>query len=178
MDINIDTDIDNGLDTEIDTEIDTDIDYLFETIDTDLTKFMKSQWREQLFHQQPSQSGVNFLLLPMSKAKATKILGICPRTLERWTEVAQLVPEYRLILLRMKAFAQEKRLRAPLMTTYQVWVVGKIGELFSDIVQGIDKKPLVEAIIEANKGEYTRSNFEQEQLRFTSYGLGEIHHVE
>ncbi len=177
MDINIDTDIDNGLDTEIDTDIDTDIDYLFETIDTDLTKFMKSQWREQLFHQKPSQSGVNFLLLPMSKAKATKILGICPRTLERWTEVAQFVPEYRLILLRMKAFAQEKRLRAPLMTTYQVWVVGKIGELFSDIVQGIDKKPLVEVIVQTNKSEYTRSVFEQELLRFTSQENGETDYV-
>ncbi|BBD63277.1 hypothetical protein NIES2109_61270 (plasmid) [Nostoc sp. HK-01] len=139
---------------------------------------MKSQWREQLFHQKPSQSGVNFLLLPMSKAKATKILGICPRTLERWIEVAQLVPEYRLMLGRMKAFAQEKKLRAPLMTTYQVWVVGKIGELFSDIVQGIDKKPLVEAIVQANKGEYTRSLFEQEQLGFTSDNLGETNHVQ
>lgn len=138
---------------------------------------MESGWRKQLFNQKQSQSGVNPLVLPMSKAKAVKILGICPRTLERWAKVASLIPEYRLILIKMQAFAQEKKLRAPLITPYQVWVVGKIGELFGDIVQGIDKKALVEAIVEANKVEYTRAEFEKEQLRFTSHSLGETHHV-
>jgi hypothetical protein len=35
---------------------------------------MKSEWRKQLFSYQPSKSGVNPLVLPMSKAKAAKIL--------------------------------------------------------------------------------------------------------
>ncbi|MBD2255120.1 hypothetical protein H6G14_28275 [Nostoc parmelioides FACHB-3921] len=138
---------------------------------------MESGWRELLFNQKPSQSGVNPLVLPMSKAKAIKILGICPRTLERWTGVAQVIPEYRLILVRMNTFAQEKNLRSPPITPYQVWVVGKIGELFGDIAQGIDKKALVEAIVEANKSEYTRTKFEQEQLVFTSNALGETQNV-
>ncbi|MBD2536387.1 hypothetical protein H6G97_46740 [Nostoc flagelliforme FACHB-838] len=43
---------------------------------------MESGWRKQLFNQKQSQSGVNPLVLPMSKAKAAKILGICPRTLD------------------------------------------------------------------------------------------------
>jgi hypothetical protein len=59
----------------------------------------------------------------MSKAKATKILGICPRTLERWTEVAQLVPEYRLILLRMKAFARTYPTNNILLI--QMWIVAR-----------------------------------------------------
>ncbi|MBW4457071.1 MAG: hypothetical protein KME55_32855 [Nostoc indistinguendum CM1-VF10] len=135
---------------------------------------MESGWREQLFNQKPSRSGANPLILPMSKAKAIKILGICPRTLERWAKVAELITEYRLILLRMNTFAQQNNLRAPPITPYQVWVVGKIGELFSDIVQGIDKKALVAAIVEANKVEYTRTQFEAEQIRFKSQALGEI----
>jgi hypothetical protein len=138
---------------------------------------MESKWREQLFSCQPSQSGANPLVLPMSKAKATKILGICYRTLERWAEVAPSIPEYRLILVRMKTLTQEKKLRAPPITPYQVWVIGKIGELFSDITQGADKKAFVEIIIEAKKDEYTRAEFEKEQLRFTSLVLGETHHV-
>lgn len=138
---------------------------------------MKLGWREQLFHQEPSQSGANPLALPMSKAKATKILGICPRTLKRWMDVAVAIPEYRLILVQMNAFAHQKNLRAPPITPYQVWVIGKIGELFCDIEQGIDKKALVEAIVEANKVEYTRAHFEQEQLGFKSENLGETNHV-
>lgn len=138
---------------------------------------MESGWREQLFNQKPSHSGANPLVLPMSKAKAIKILGICPRTLKRWAEVAELIPEYRLILLRMNTFAQQNNLRAPPITPYQVWVVGKIGELFSDMVQGIDKKALVAAIVEANKVEYTRTQFEAEQIRFKSQALGEIQNV-
>jgi hypothetical protein len=134
---------------------------------------MKSGWKEQLFNLKPSQSGVDPLILPMSKTKATKILGICPRTLERWAKVAGLIPEYRLILMRMKTFADQNNLKAPPITPYQVWVVGKIGELFGDLEQGIDKKPFVKAIVETNKSEYTRSQFEQDQLRFTSNVLGE-----
>jgi hypothetical protein len=138
---------------------------------------MKSEWRKQLFSYQPSKSGVNPLVLPMSKAKAAKILGICYRTLERWAEVAPIIPEYRLILVRMKTLTQEKKLRAPPITPYQVWIIGKIGELFSDITQGVDKKAFVEIIIEAKKDEYTRAEFEKEQLRFTSQVLGETHYV-
>ncbi|WP_152592616.1 hypothetical protein [Nostoc sphaeroides] len=100
---------------------------------------MKSEWRKQLFSYQPSKSGVNPLVLPMSKAKAAKILGVCYRTLERWAEVAPIIPEYRLILVRMKTLTQEKKLRAPPITPYQVWIIGKIGELFSDITQGVDQ---------------------------------------
>ena len=40
-----------------------------------------------------------------------------------------------------------------------------------------NKKALVEAIVEANKVEYTRAQFEQEQLGFTSHSLGETHYV-
>ncbi|MBD2730542.1 hypothetical protein H6G96_30560 [Nostoc sp. FACHB-892] len=133
---------------------------------------MESGWRKQLFNQKQSQSGVNPLVLPMSKAKAAKIIGICPRTLERWAKVASLIPEYRLILIRMQALAQEKNLRAAPITSYQVWVIAKIGELFGDITQGIDKKALVEAIVEANKVQYTRAQFEQEQLGFTEEAEG------
>ena len=103
---------------------------------------MESGWRKQLFNQKQSQSGVNPLVLPMSKAKAVKILGICPRTLERWAKVASLIPEYRLILMRMQALAQEKNLRAAPITSgaMRFCEVGKQGRQRRQGRQGERKK--------------------------------------
>ncbi|MBD2731149.1 hypothetical protein H6G96_33745 [Nostoc sp. FACHB-892] len=138
---------------------------------------MNQAWREQLFSRKTTNSGLNPLVLPMTNAKMLRVLDICYRTWERWTEVAETIPQYKLSRIQMQKIAQEKRLRAPLIRPYQVWVLGRIGEVFGDLDQGTNKVEIAKSIVEANKSEYTIKEFEAEQIRFTQPSTGELQNV-
>lgn len=138
---------------------------------------MNQAWREQLFSRKTTNSGLNPLVLPMTNAKMLRVLDICYRTWERWTEVAETIPQYKLSRIQMQKMAQEKRLRAPLIRPYQVWVLGRIGEVFGDLDQGTNKVEIAKSIVEANKSEYTIKEFEAEQIRFTQPLPGELQNV-
>ena len=138
---------------------------------------MNQAWREQLFSRKATNSGLNPLVLPMTNAKMLRVLDICYRTWERWTEVAETIPQYKLSRIQMQKMAQEKRLRAPLIRPYQVWVLGRIGEVFGDLEQGTTKVEIAKSIVEANKSEYTIKEFEAEQIRFTQPLPGELQNV-
>lgn len=138
---------------------------------------MNQTWREQLFSRKTTNSGLNPLVLPMTNAKMLRVLDICYRTWERWTEVAETIPQYKLSRIQMQKMAQEKRLRAPLIRPYQVWVLGRIGEVFGDLDQGTNKVEIAKSIVEANKSEYTIKEFEAEQIRFTQPLTGELQNV-
>jgi hypothetical protein len=77
----------------------------------------------------------------------------------------------------MNNFAQEHSLRAPPILPYQVWVVGKVGEIFGGLAQGTKKLKLAKAIVAANKSDYSRKEFEAEQIRFTKPLTGELQNV-
>jgi hypothetical protein len=138
---------------------------------------MNQAWREQLFSRKTTNSGLNPLVLPMTNAKMLRVLDICYRTWERWTEVAETIPQYKLSRIQMQKMAKEKRLRAPLIRPYQVWVLGRIGEVFGDLDQGTNKVEIAKSIVEANKSEYTIKEFEAEQIRFTQPLTGELQNV-
>lgn len=138
---------------------------------------MNQAWREQLFSRKTTNSGLNPLVLPMTNAKMLRVLDICYRTWERWTEVAETIPQYKLSRIQMQKMAKEKRLRAPLIRPYQVWVLGRIGEVFGDLDQGTNKVEIAKSIVEANKSEYTIKEFEAEQIRFTQPLPGELQNV-
>ncbi|MHC5771845.1 MAG: hypothetical protein ACYTXI_41270 [Nostoc sp.] len=138
---------------------------------------MNQAWREQLFSRKTTNSGLNPLVLPITNAKMLRVLDICYRTWERWTEVAETIPQYKLSRIQMQKMAQEKRLRAPLIRPYQVWVLGRIGEVFGDLDQGTNKVEIAKSIVEANKSEYTIKKFEAEQIRFTQPSTGELQNV-
>lgn len=138
---------------------------------------MNQAWREQLFSRKTTNSGLNPMVLPMTNAKMLRVLDICYRTWERWTEVAETIPQYKLSRIQMQKMAQEKRLRAPLIRPYQVWVLGRIGEVFGDLDQGTNKVEIAKSIVEANKSEYTIKEFEAEQIRFTPSVTGELQNV-
>lgn len=138
---------------------------------------MNPAWKEELFGQKTTSSGLNPLVLPMTNAKMRRILDICYRTWERWAGVAETIPQYKLARIQMQKMAQEKRLRAPLIRPYQVWVLGKIGEVFGDLDQGTTKIEIARSIVQANKSEYTIKEFEAEQIRFTQPLTGELQNV-
>ncbi|BBD70022.1 hypothetical protein NIES4072_72450 [Nostoc commune NIES-4072] len=138
---------------------------------------MNQAWREQLFSQKTTNSGLNPLVLPITNAKMLRVLDICYRTWERWAEVAETIPQYKLSRIQMQKMAKEKKLRAPLIRPYQVWVLGKIGEVFGDLDQGTTKIEIAKSIVEANKSEYTIKEFETEQIRFTQSLTGELQNV-
>jgi hypothetical protein len=138
---------------------------------------MNQAWREQLFSQKTTNSGLNPLVLPITNAKMLRVLDICYRTWERWAEVAETIPQYKLSRIQMQKMAKEKKLRAPLIRPYQVWVLGRIGEVFGDLEQGTNKVEIAKSIVEANKSEYTIKEFEAEQIRFTQPLTGELQNV-
>ncbi len=138
---------------------------------------MNQAWREQLFSQKTTNSGLNPLVLPITNAKMLRVLDICYRTWERWAEVAETIPQYKLSRIQMQKMAKEKKLRAPLIRPYQVWVLGRIGEVFGDLEQGTNKVEIAKSIVEANKSEYTIKEFEAEQIRFTQPLPGELQNV-
>ncbi|MEA5566692.1 hypothetical protein [Anabaena sp. UHCC 0399] len=138
---------------------------------------MNQSWREELFNQEITNSALNPLVLPMTNAKSLRILDICYRTWGRWEEVAQTVAQYKLAQIQMKKFAEEHSLRSPPILPYQVWVVGKVGEIFAGLAQGTNKLKLAKAIVATNKALYSRKEFEVEQIRFTQPLTGELENV-
>ncbi len=96
---------------------------------------MIKEWRKNLF--EPSNSKFSFysMELPISIAEGTRILGICYRTWKRWEELAMNVPEYKQQHMEMKQKALTVNALAPIVR-YQVWVMGKIGEVYSELPHG------------------------------------------
>ncbi|MBD2302597.1 hypothetical protein H6G80_31315 [Nostoc sp. FACHB-87] len=138
---------------------------------------MNQSWREALFNQENTDSALNPLVLPMTNAKSLRILGICYRTWGRWEEVAETIAQYKLAQIQMKNFAEQYSLRASPILPYQVWVVGKVGEIFDGLAQGTNKLNLAKAIVATNKAQYSRKEFEVEQIRFTKPLTGDLQNV-
>lgn len=138
---------------------------------------MNQSWREALFNQENTNSALNPLVLPMTNAKSLRILDICYRTWGRWEEVAEVIAQYKLAQIQMINFAKEHSLRAPPILPYQVWVVGKVGEIFGGLAQGTNKLNLAKAIVATSKAQYSRKEFEAEQIRFTQPLTGELQNV-
>lgn len=123
---------------------------------------MIHEWRERLFALPPSEFGLNVMGLPVSAAEGTRILGICYRTWKRWNELALYVPEYKqryLEIVEKSAIFDE----SPPITRYQVWVIGKIGEVYSNLPHGITKKWIVQDYLNSNLSEFTLEEYQREQ---------------
>ncbi|WP_341532103.1 hypothetical protein WKK05_39745 (plasmid) [Nostoc sp. UHCC 0302] len=123
---------------------------------------MMKEWRERLFALPPSEFGLNVMGLPVSAAEGTRILGICYRTWKRWSELALYVPEYKQRYVEMVeklASADE----TPPITRYQVWVIGKIGEVYSNLPYGITKKWIVQDYLSSNLSDFTLEEYQREQ---------------
>ena len=116
---------------------------------------MIKEWRNNLF--EPSNSKFSFysMELPISIAEATRILGICYRTWKRWEELAMNVPEYKQQHMEMKQKALTVNALAPIVR-YQVWVMGKIGEVYSELPHGITKKWIAQEYLYAKMENFTQ----------------------
>ncbi|MCC5636286.1 hypothetical protein LC593_10540 [Nostoc sp. CHAB 5844] len=106
----------------------------------------------------------------MSTACGRRILGICHQTWKRWEELALTIPEYELQLLKLNKMASKKGAAAPIVP-YQVWVIGKIGEIYQLLPDGLPKKWMAEEYLNAKKDEFTRIAYQQEQERYSSMAL-------
>lgn len=120
------------------------------------------EWREKLLEIPPSEFGLNVMGLPVSAAEGTRILGICYRTWKRWNELALYVPEYKQRYLEMveKSASVDQ---TPPITRYQVWVIGKIGEVYSNLPHGITKKWIVQDYLNSNLSDFTLEEYQREQ---------------
>lgn len=76
-----------------------------------------------------------------------------------------LVPEYKLQHIKMSKRARDVKSIPPIVP-YQVWVVGKIGEIYSSLPNGMSKKWMAEEWIKAKQGKFTREAYQQEQERY------------
>jgi hypothetical protein len=128
---------------------------------------MQEEWRTKLFRFETVESPLNHLGFPKSIAEGKRILQICHNTWKRWEDVATGIPEYKLLQIKMKNEFSGNR-KAPPITPYQIWVVGKIGELYQKMPDGISKQPLVKKYLDAKKEEFTRAAYQDEQARHTS----------
>ncbi|MBW4675919.1 MAG: hypothetical protein KME52_18430 [Desmonostoc geniculatum HA4340-LM1] len=131
---------------------------------------MQEEWRTQLFRSEPVESPLNHLGFPKSIAEGRRILQICHDTWKRWEELATSIPEYKLLQIKMRNKFSRNGKAAPI-TPYQIWVIGKIGELYQKMPDGILKEPLVKEYIDAKKDEFTRQSYETEQVRYTTLVL-------
>lgn len=131
---------------------------------------MKKDWRSSLFKTPQDQFSLNSLGFPLSQTRGSQILGICPRTWRRWESIAVSIPEYKLQQIKLKKLADAAGAIAPIVP-YQVWVVGKIGEVFEELPHGLTKKWLAQEYINGKKEEFTRESYQQEQERYTTLVL-------
>lgn len=132
---------------------------------------MIEQWRNQLFESQNHyEFALNPLGFPLSIAKGTRILGITYRTWKRWEELALLVPEYKLQQIQLQKRASDAKSTSPIVP-YMVWVVGKVGEIYDSLPNGMTKRWMAEEWVKANRQDFTREAYQQEQARFTSMAL-------
>lgn len=127
---------------------------------------MREEWKSELFKpdsdKTPKQLG-----FPMSTAHGRRILGICHETWKRWEELALTIPEYKLQQIKLNKMASARGAIAPIVP-YQVWVVGKIGEIFQELPHGLPKRWMAQEYLNAKKNEFTREAYQQEQELFTS----------
>lgn len=130
---------------------------------------MKEAWRNELFDSKTDKA-LKQLGFPMSTAHGRRILGICHETWKRWEELAQSIPEYELQQIQMNKLASAKGTVAPIVP-YQVWVMGKIGEIFELLPDGLPKKWMAQEYVNAKKDEFTREAYQQEQERYNSMAL-------
>jgi hypothetical protein len=139
---------------------------------------MIKEWRNQLFHIINPQINISTSLdvnlhplgFPLSLAEGTRILGICYRTWKRWETLAATIPEYKLQQIQMLKRASSFNATPPIVP-YQVWVVGKIGEIYNGLPNGIQKKWMAQEYLNAKKSEFTREEYRQEQERFAAKSL-------
>lgn len=132
------------------------------------------EWRKRLFEIRPPEFGLNVMGLPLSVAEGTRILGICYRTWKRWNELAMDVPEYKQHYLEMVEKLANVDETPPIIR-YQVWVIGKIGEVYSNLPYGITKKWIVQDYLNSNLQEFTLEEYQREQSQLTK--SPEIHRV-
>jgi hypothetical protein len=131
---------------------------------------MQQEWRSELFKPSLPLEELDYLGFPMSVAKGRRILDICHETWKRWEVVAMEIPEYKLLQIQMQKQANPYGKSAPI-TPYQAWVVGKIGDLYQKMPQGIAKEWLVKKYIAGKKEEFTRAAYQEEQERYTTMVL-------
>lgn len=124
------------------------------------------EWRKRLFEIRPPEFGLNVMGLPLSVAEGTRILGICYRTWKRWNELAMDVPEYKQHYLEMVEKLANVDETPPIIR-YQVWVIGKIGEVYSNLPYGITKKWIVQDYLNSNLQEFTLEEYQREQSQLT-----------
>ncbi|MEW6496898.1 MAG: hypothetical protein AB1589_30910 [Cyanobacteriota bacterium] len=131
---------------------------------------MKKDWRSSLFKPPQDQFSLNSLGFPLSQTKGSQMLGICPRTWRRWESIAVSIPEYKLQQIKLKKIADAAGAIAPIVP-YQVWVVGKIGEIFENLPHGLAKKWMAQEYINGKKEEFTREAYQKELTQFLSLAL-------
>ncbi|MCC5618461.1 hypothetical protein LC605_25920 [Nostoc sp. CHAB 5836] len=127
---------------------------------------MMKEWRNRLFESPNPETGLYLLELPLSVAEGTRILGICYRTWKRWHELAMSVPEYKQHHIEMLEKLSDAN-SAPPIVRYQVWVTGKIGEIFTLLPHGIAKKWIVQDCLQKTLKEFTIERYQREQSQFT-----------
>jgi hypothetical protein len=130
---------------------------------------MNQEWRNELFRPN-EESDPNSLGFPLSKAKGIRILKVSYRTWKRWEELAMTIPEYKLQHIQLNKRAEVAGAIAPIVP-YQVWVVGKIGEIYSKLPDGLPKKWMAQEYLSSKKDEFTREVYQQEQSRHISLFL-------
>ncbi|MEA5574068.1 hypothetical protein [Calothrix sp. UHCC 0171] len=141
---------------------------------------MIKEWRNQLFHIINPEINISTSLdvnlhplgFPLSLAEGTRILGICYRTWKRWETLAIAIPEYKLQQIQMLNRASSFNATPPIVP-YQVWVVGKIGEIYQELPHGMGKKWMAQEYLNAKKSEFTREEYRREQERLVSNVLNE-----
>lgn len=131
---------------------------------------MKKDWRSSLFQPHQDEFLLSPLGFPLSQSRGSRILGVCPRTWRRWESIAVSIPEYKLQQIQMKKLAEAAGEIAPIVP-YQVWVVGKIGEVFGGLPHGLSKKWIAQSYVNGRKEEFTRVAYQEEQERYTTMAL-------
>ncbi|WP_341531878.1 hypothetical protein WKK05_38385 (plasmid) [Nostoc sp. UHCC 0302] len=135
---------------------------------------MMKEWRNRLFDSPNPETGLHLIDLPLSVAEGTRILGICYRTWKRWHELAMSVPEYKQQHLEMVEKISDVN-SAPPIIRYQIWVTGKIGEIFTLLPHGIAKKVIVQDRLQEALKEFSVEQYQREQSQFIQ--SQEIHRV-
>lgn len=131
---------------------------------------MNKEWRNELFESNSGKTQLNSLGFPLSRSKAMRILDIVYRTWLRWEKVAMTIPEYKLQHTQLKNRTEIYGGKPP-VTPYQTWVIGKIGEIYTELPDGVRVEWMAKEYIEAQKDQFTRKAYEEEQSRYTSMAL-------
>ncbi|MBH8566748.1 hypothetical protein I8748_32130 [Nostoc sp. CENA67] len=131
---------------------------------------MNKEWRQELFKTKSEKTELNPLGFPMSQAKGLRILDICHTTWTRWEKLAMSIPEYEFVQMQLDAMADVTGGITP-KVPYQIWVIGKIGEIFTELPHGLPKKGMAKEYLNRDKEQYTRSCYEEEQARYAIKAL-------